>query len=125
MIARKLAAFFTMIAFIIFASTWLVRRLAGMNAVSVITLFTHSCVIILAYFIIGLFLAQLGVALVRELMEGIHREEAERRERARDLYLAAISGGKPAGLGEAEFDVEGVTPAEPDAPPPGGAAPKG
>ena len=93
MIARKLAAFFTMIAFIIFASTWLVRRLAGMNAVSVITLFTHSCVIILAYYIIGLFLAQLGVALVRELMEGIHREEAERRERARDLYLAAISGG--------------------------------
>lgn len=116
MIARKLAAFFTMIAFIIFATTWLVRRLAGLNAVNVISLFTHSCVIILAYFIIGLFLAQLGVALVRELMENVHREEAERRERARDLYLSAISGGKPEGLTEAQFDMEGATPAEPGAP---------
>lgn len=108
MVTRKLAAFFTMIAFILFAATWLFRRLAGLNAVNVMSMFTQSCVIIIAYFIIGIFLAKMGVALVNELLSSIHREEAERRERARNLYLTAISGGKPEGLADAEYNVEGA-----------------
>lgn len=98
MITRRLAAFFTMIAFVVFAGTWLVRRFVGLNAISVTSLFTQSCVLIIAYFIIGIFLSRMGVALVHELMEEHHREEADRRERARNLYLSAISGGKPDGI---------------------------
>lgn len=94
MIVRRLAAFFTLLAFIFFSATWLLRKLAGYPTADVTAMFSQGVVIIGAYFMIGMFLAKMGIALVREIMEERRTADEEKRERARSLYLNAVSGQK-------------------------------
>ncbi|MDR0867733.1 MAG: hypothetical protein LBP75_04560 [Planctomycetota bacterium] len=112
---RKLSAFFTMLAFILFSGTWVVRRMLGINSMDVTTMFTQSIAIIVSYFIIGVFLSRLGVALVDEYLVRRRQMEAERRECARGLYLAALAGTAAD---------DGAPPAAEDAASPAGAAAK-
>lgn len=94
-------------AFILFASTWLFRKLMMMPVMDINQLFIESWVIIVVYMIVGLFLARLGIALVMEVLEERRRREEERRERARMRYQEVIGGlGKDAGGSgdEGEFD---------------------
>lgn len=95
---RRLAAFFTLIAFVIFSTTWLIRRMVGFPTADVTAMFGQGVVVLMAYFIIGMFIAKMGVALINEILDTKHVEEEDKRERARNLYLSAISGGKPASL---------------------------
>lgn len=121
MIVRRLAAFFTLLAFAFFASTWLLRRIGGYPVADMTAMFSQGVVIIVAYFVIGMFLAKMGIALVNEVLEGRHQSEEDKRERARNLYLSAISGHKGAGmttglaldLNEAEPDVDELAGREP------------
>lgn len=88
-------------AFILFASTWLFRKLLQMPVMDINQLFIESWVIIVVYMIVGLFLARLGIALVMEVLEERRRREEERRERARMRYQDVINAGGIEG-GDAE-----------------------
>lgn len=108
MIVRRLAAFFTLLAFVFFSATWLLRRSFGFPTSDVTAMFSQGVVIIIAYFVIGMFLARMGIALVNEVLDGKHQVDEDKRERARNLYLTAISGGKSASLGSGlAIDLEG------------------
>lgn len=91
MVVRRLAAFFTLIAFVIFATTWIIRKLLGLTTADVISMFSQGVVIIFSYFIIGIILSKMGISLIREILDEKANEEEERRERARTLYLNAIN----------------------------------
>ena len=91
MIVRRLAAFFSLLAFVIFATTWIVRRLLGLSTSDVISMFSQGLVIIFGYFIIGMILSRMGISLVKEFLDEKEDEEEDKRERARSLYLNAIS----------------------------------
>jgi hypothetical protein len=88
---RQLAAFFAMLAFIIFAGIWVVRRMLGMEVSDVSTFFVQCLVIITAYFFVGVFMARLGIALANEFFADRHRREAEQRESARNSYLTLLA----------------------------------
>ena len=98
MIVRRLAAFFTLLAFAFFSSTWLLRKIFGYPVADVTAMFSQAVVIIIAYFVIGMFLAKMAIALVNEVLESRHQAEEDKRERARNLYLGAISGNRGPGL---------------------------
>lgn len=98
MIVRRLASFFTLLAFVFFSATWLLRRSFGFPAADITAMFSQGVVIIGAYFVIGMFLARMGIALVNEVLESKHQIEEDKRERARNLYLTAISGTKSASM---------------------------
>ncbi len=98
MIVRRLSAFFTLLAFAFFASTYLFRKFFGYPVADVTAMFSQGVVVIIAYFVIGMFLAKMGIALVNEVLESRHQQEEDKRERARNLYLSAISGNRGAGL---------------------------
>ena len=91
MIVRRLAAFFSLLAFVIFATTWIVRRLLGLSTSDVISMFSQGLVIIFGYFIIGMILSRMGISLIKEFLDEKEDEEEDKRERARSLYLNAIS----------------------------------
>lgn len=98
MIVRRLSAFFTLLAFAFFAGTYLLRKIFGFPVADVTAMFSQGVVVIIAYFVIGMFLAKMGIALVNEVLEARRQREEDKRERARNLYLSAISGTRGAGL---------------------------
>ncbi len=91
MVVRRLAAFFALLGFVIFATTWIIRRLLGLSTSDVISMFSQGLVIIFGYFIIGMILSRMGISLIREFLDEKEDEEEDKRERARSLYLKAIS----------------------------------
>ena len=91
MVVRRLAAFFALLGFVIFATTWIIRRLLGLSTSDVISMFSQGLVIIFGYFIIGMILSRMGISLIREFLDEKEDEEEDKRERARSLYLNAIS----------------------------------
>ncbi len=105
MIVRRLAAFFTLLSFVFFSATWLIRKMFGYPTADVTAMFTQGVVIIVAYFMIGMFVAKMGIALVKEVVEDKRQLDEEKRERARNLYLDAISGGKGMGLNADGLDI--------------------
>ncbi len=99
MVVRRLAAFFAMLAFVIFATTWIIRKLLGLSTADVVSMFSQGLVIIFGYFIIGIILSRMGISLVKEFLDQKQDEEEDKRERARNLYLNAIAstpGSEPA-----------------------------
>ncbi len=91
MVVRRLAAFFSLLAFVIFATTWIIRRLLGLSTSDVISMFSQGVVIIFGFFIIGMILSRMGISLIREFLDEKESEEEDKRERARSLYLNALS----------------------------------
>lgn len=96
MVVRRLAAFFALLSFVIFATTWIIRRMLGLSTSDVISMFSQGVVIIFGYFIIGMILSKMGISLIREFLDEKESEEEDKRERARSLYLSAISSTQTA-----------------------------
>ncbi len=91
MVVRRLAAFFALIAFVIFSTTWIIRKLLGLSTSDVVSMFSQGLVIIFGYFFVGMILSKMGISLIREFLDEKENEEEDKRERARSLYLNAIS----------------------------------
>lgn len=103
MIARKLAAFFTVMAFMAFVGTYLVRVALDQPVAQVPEMMGTALLVMTVYFVLGIYLAQLGVALISEVIEERRHREEERRERARARYQQVVGDEGLGGEGGAEL----------------------
>jgi len=99
MMARKLAGFLAILGLVALLATWLYRTWRGMPTISVDMAVNYGFCILMIYFVVGTFVAKVGISLIQEVIaERRHREE-ERRYRAR-LRYEQIMGGESEEAGE-------------------------
>jgi len=89
---RKLAALLALMAMIAFFGSWLLHRAAGMPTATTEDILNVGIAVMVFYFIFGLFLAKIGVSLLREMMADRRSHEEEQQFRARRRFERAIAG---------------------------------
>ena len=76
MMARKLAGFLSILGLLALFGAWLFRTWQGKSTVSVDQAVSAGFTILIAYFVVGVFVAKVGIGLVQEVIaERRHREE--------------------------------------------------
>ena len=96
MMARKLAGLFAILGVMAFLGSWVWKRYTPPgDAMPVEKAWETGVYVGLAYWLVGLFLATLGIGLVKEVLAERLGRETERKFRARQRYdsvLNAVSG---------------------------------
>jgi hypothetical protein len=97
MMARKLAALLALLGVVVLFTTWIVCQLwPGQKPVmSPDKVLQWGLVVLVVYAILGLFLAKVGISLIREMMADKRSRDEELRYRARTRYEEALSGEPP------------------------------
>ena len=102
MMARKLAGLFAILGVMSFLASWMWKRYSpsGGGAMPVEHAWETGVYVGLMYWLIGLFLATLGIGLVKEVLAERLGRETERKFKARQRYDSVLSAAQ--GEGEAE-----------------------
>ncbi len=104
MMARKLAGFLAILALVVLFGAWLVKTWRGEPSIPVDKAVSYGFTVLVVYFVVGVFVAKVGIGLIQEVLaERRHREE-ERRYRARMRYeqLLGEEEGESAGSASAQ-----------------------
>lgn len=88
--AKQISAVFSLLAFLVFATTWIIRKLWPLPVVDVTELFLRGLAVLFFYFLVGIFLARLGISLIQEVIEARRIKEEQHRQRARLQYQQII-----------------------------------
>lgn len=111
MMAKKMAGFFSVLGILVFLANWLyfifLPEKGDMQPMSAEKAWEIGIYLAVAFFLMGLFVATLGIALVQEALAESRSKDMERRFRAKTAYdrivnLTAIRseesrGGEAAG----------------------------
>ena len=95
MMAKKLAGFFSVLGIIVFLGTWLYQSWvpnpnATMEAMNAEKAWEIGIYLAAAFFLLGLFVATLGIALVQEVLAETRSRSMEKKFRARTAYERVI-----------------------------------
>lgn len=119
MMAKKMAVFFSILGVLMFLAFWLYRSLApgsgDVEPMSTEKAWTVGILLGAGFFMLGLFVSTLGIALVQEVMAESRSRDMERKFRAKTNYdrvmgmtteSRAVSPdrGAPSGAGNGDGD---------------------
>jgi len=79
MMARKLAAFLSILGVIVLFTTWLLYRALELPVMPTEQVLNCGVVVLVLYFCGGLFIARVGISLVREVIADRRSREEEKR----------------------------------------------
>ena len=96
MMARKLAALLSILGVVALFGTWLLHRAMEIPAMPAERVLNYGVLILVVYFAVGLFVAKMGISLIREVMSERRSREEEQRFRARARYETLLGEGDAA-----------------------------
>lgn len=99
MMAKKLAGFFSVLGIIVFLGTWLYSCWvpepgATMEPMNAEKAWEIGIYLAAAFFLLGLFVATLGIALVQEVLAETRSRSMEKKFRARTAYDRVVNMGQ-------------------------------
>ncbi len=113
MMAKKMAGFFSVLGVLVFLGTWLyfcflpVGEQGGIPPMTAEKAWEIGIYLAAAFFLLGLFVATLGIALVQEVLAESRSRDMERKFRAKTAYdrlvnmdLGAVGPGPEAQPGQ-------------------------
>lgn len=98
MMAKKLAGFFSVLGIVVFLGTWLYQRwlpdpAAPMGPMGAEKAWEIGIYLAAAFFLLGLFVATLGIALVQEVLAETRSRAMEKKFRAKTAYDRIVNAG--------------------------------
>mgnify|MGYP001610721989 CR=1 FL=1 len=98
MMARKLAALLSILGVVALFGTWLLHRALALPTMPAERILNYGVLILVVYFWVGMFVAKVGVSLIREVMAERRSRDEEKRFNARNRYEALLGEGEAAGV---------------------------
>lgn len=111
MMAKKMAGFFAVMGVMVFMGNWLYTSMLPANgapsALSAEKAWEVGIYLSAAFFLLGLFVSTLGIALVQEVLAESRSRDMERKFKAKSAYdrlvnLSGEAGGIKPGAGQAK-----------------------
>jgi ABC-type thiamin/hydroxymethylpyrimidine transport system permease subunit len=116
MMVKKMAGFFSLLGVIIFLGNWLYFSLSPdrglVNPMDAETTWQVGIYLAAAFFLLGLFISTLGIALVQEVLVETRSRDMARKFRAKTIYNRAMTEAGRVGSETGEISEASSEPGE-------------